>query len=134
MAPGERRLERLTTETRGQASPVVPEIGDLVLRMGQLAWDDPQWTPARRSAATPRDLASLTSSDADIAAVIGAVHQAADAVAHIAAADLQAVSTADGAARLYVRPAPCLMDMTSLANATAPTDRTTPLLHADPFE
>ena len=31
----------LTTETRGRSSPVVTEIGDLVLRMGRLAWDDP---------------------------------------------------------------------------------------------
>jgi hypothetical protein len=121
----------LTTETHGQASPVVPEINDLVLRMGRLAWNDPHWTPARRPAATRRDPATLISSDAGIAAVVSAVHQAADAFARIAAADLKAVSTAGGAGRLYVttRSLPQGYDVPR-PYATAPADRTSPLLHA----
>jgi hypothetical protein len=49
----------LTTDTRGQASPVVAEIGDLMLRMGRLAWDDPQWIPTTGHMASPRPAAQL---------------------------------------------------------------------------
>jgi hypothetical protein len=121
----------LTTETRGHVSPAVPEISDLVLRTGRLTWDDPQWTPARTSGAAPRDLTNQAPSDASIAAVIGALHEAADAFAQVAAADLKAATTADRAGRLYVttRSLPGAYDIPR-PYATAPADRTEPLLHA----
>src|ERR1700722_8520734 len=34
-----------TTETRSVSNPAVLEMGDLVIRMGRLAFDNPQWTP-----------------------------------------------------------------------------------------
>jgi len=64
----------LATETRGQASPVVTEIGDLVLRMGRLAWNDPHWTPDRRHPTPARTAASQA---AGARQVVAAVHQAA---------------------------------------------------------
>jgi hypothetical protein len=110
---------------------VVTDIGDLVLRMGRLAWDDPQWTPDRGRGARLRTAADLAAGGPVIAAVVGAVHQAADAFAHVAATDLAAVTAAGSAGRLYVRTR-SLPDGYDVPRpyASAPADRTRPLLDA----
>jgi hypothetical protein len=121
----------LATEARGRSSPVVTEIGDLVLRMGRLAWDDPQWTPERGRGARPRSAADLTAGGEGVAAVVAAVHQAADALTQVAAADRAAVTAADSAGHLYVRTR-SLPDGYDVPRpyATPPADRTRPLLDA----
>jgi hypothetical protein len=121
----------LTTETRGRSSPVVTEIGDLVLRMGRLAWDDPQWTPERGRGARLRTAADLTAGGDGVAAVVAAVHQAADALTQVAAADRAAVTATDSAGHLYVRTR-SLPDGYDVPRpyATPPADRTRPLLAA----
>ncbi len=46
----------LTSETRGLAAPGVADTGDLVIRLGRLAFADPHWTPpapAAHACATP---------------------------------------------------------------------------------
>ncbi len=90
----------LATQTRGLASPVVTEIGDLLLRMGRLAWQDPHWTPAQHPAAAMPATAALAPGARQITA---AMHQAADALAHLAAADATAITATGRAGRLYVR-------------------------------
>jgi hypothetical protein len=119
----------LATEMRGLASPVVTEIGDLVLRMGRLAWDDPHWTPARHHPVPARTAASLAAADAR--EIVAAVHQAADALAQVAAADAAAVTARDHAGRLYV-PTRTLPDSYNVPRryATAPVQRAWPLLDA----
>jgi hypothetical protein len=121
----------LTTETRGRSGPVVTDIGDLVLRMGRLAWDDPQWTPERGRGPRLRTVADLAVGGRGIAAVVAAVHQAADAFAQVAVTDLAAVTAADSAGRLYVRTR-SLPDGYDVPRpyASAPADRTRPLLDA----
>ena len=63
--------------------------------------------------------------------MVAAVHQAADAFARVAAADLAAVTAADSAGRLYARTRslPEGYDVPR-PYATAPTDRARPLLDA----
>ena len=121
----------LTTETRGRSGRVVTDIGDLVLRMGRLAWDDPRWTPERGRGPRLRTVADLAAGGRGIAAVVAATHQAADAFAHVAAADLAAVTAAGSAGRLYVRTR-SLPDGYDVPRpyANAPADRTRPLLDA----
>jgi len=78
-----------------------------------------------------RTIAGLASGGDGIAAVVAAIHQAADAFARIAAADLAAVTAADSAGHLYVRTRslPEGYDVPR-PYATAPADRTRPLLDA----
>jgi hypothetical protein len=122
------RWAGLATELRGLAWPVVTEIGDLVLRMGRLAWDDPHWTPTCQLSATKPTTASPA---ADARQIVAAVHQASDAVACLAVADAIAVTATDRAGRLYVRTRtlPEGYDVPR-RYATAPRQRTWPLLDA----
>ncbi|MGH3155766.1 MAG: hypothetical protein ACRDNF_04190 [Streptosporangiaceae bacterium] len=119
----------LTTERRGQTAPATIELSDLVLRIGRLAWDDPQWTPARGGSAGRRGWEGSTTGD--LVAVVAAIHQASDALTQVAAADQQAVAAADRGGRLYVRTR-SLPPQYNIPRpyATAPTDRTAPLLNA----
>lgn len=119
----------ISTETSGRTAPIVTDIGDLVLRIGRLAWDDPNWTPARPHRAGQRTWADRT---AGIRAdVVAAVHQASDAFAQLAAADLDVVTAADRAGRLYVRTRELSADYdVPRPYATAPVARTAPLLEA----
>jgi hypothetical protein len=43
----------IVTEQRLLPTPAMSEANDLLLRMGRLVWDNPQWTPARASRAPP---------------------------------------------------------------------------------
>jgi hypothetical protein len=120
----------LTTETQGHRSAVETDMGDLVLRLGRLAWDDPQWTPTSGRTARPRAAADLVGGDA-VGVLLAAMHQAADAFAQVAAADLAAVRAADRADRLYIptRSLPSTFDVPR-RYAIAPRDLTRPLLDA----
>jgi hypothetical protein len=99
--------------------------------MGRLAWDDPQWTPERGRGARPRTAADLTAGGGGVAAVVAAMHQAADALTQVAAADRAAVTATDSAGHLYVRTR-SLPDGYDVPRpyATPPADRTSPLLDA----
>jgi hypothetical protein len=92
----------IATDTLEAVSPIAEEIHDLVLRMGRLAFADAAWTPARSPHARPRDPASLAATKAAIPAVLGTVHQAADALTHLASAHLAAVTALADAGRLYL--------------------------------
>jgi hypothetical protein len=35
----------ISTETRGLTGPGIPDTGDLIVRLGRLAFASPQWTP-----------------------------------------------------------------------------------------
>jgi hypothetical protein len=120
----------LTTATRGHQSSAVTDIGDLVLRLGRLAWDDPRWSPASGRTARPRAASGLAAGGGD-KAVLAAVHQATDALARVAAANLAAVQALDHADRLYV-PTRRLPDGFDVPQpyAVAPTALTLPLLDA----
>ena len=83
-------------------TPVAAEFGDLVLRIGRLAYHNQHWTPARAHASHIRNPADLAPAPADITCVVAAVHTAADAITRIAAEDREAVRTAAADHRLYV--------------------------------
>jgi hypothetical protein len=90
---------RVTTATTRSRSGAVIEVGDLVLRMGRLAWDDPTWNPSRARSAMPRTPEHLAPTSADIKPVAAAVHHTWDALAKMASTNLAAVQAAANAGR-----------------------------------
>jgi hypothetical protein len=83
-------------------TPVAAEFGDLVLRIGRLAYHNQHWTPARAHSSHIRNPADLAPAAGDITSVVAAVHTAADAITRIAAEDREAVRAAAADHRLYV--------------------------------
>ncbi len=65
-------------------SPVAAEFVDLALRLGRLAYRNPQWTPDCAEASLVRLPEDLAPSPDDIGSVLSAAHHAVDAVARIA--------------------------------------------------
>lgn len=92
----------MTTETSGLTAPGIADTGDLILRLGRLAFTNPGWTPLRASRAPLRGLADLAPDTKQAAEVVGALHHAADSLVWVAAADLRAVGAAIEASRIYV--------------------------------
>jgi hypothetical protein len=93
----------LGTESRGLTAPGITDTSDLVLRVGRLAFTDPDWTPSQARRTGPlRDPADLAPDAAHAAVLVGALHQATDALARVAAAALRDVSVAGNTERLYV--------------------------------
>jgi hypothetical protein len=90
------------TERRMLSTLTMSEASDLLLRMGRLVWDNPQWTPARADCAPRRDPAALAPETAAFTAVVSAAHQVADALARVALTDTATVQAAAQAGRLYV--------------------------------
>jgi hypothetical protein len=87
------------TDGPGIPTAAMTEIGDLVLRLGRLTFDDPAWTPGRGTQAPLRDLTQPARADT----LVPVIHQTADALAHMAAGDLAAMIAASHAGRLYAR-------------------------------
>lgn len=100
--------DQITTETRGLDAPGIADASDLILRLGRLASGDPQWTPELSLRAGTRRPSDLARTRARLAVIVGAVHQAADALACTAAADHGVVAATARAGRLYAprRPPP----------------------------
>jgi hypothetical protein len=86
----------------GGPTPMAAEFGDLVLRIGRLAYRNQHWTPARADASYICNPADLAPAPGDITSVVAAVHTAADAITRIAAGDREAVRAAAADHRLYV--------------------------------
>jgi hypothetical protein len=99
-----RRWDFITTggSSSEQMTPVAAEIGDLVVRTGRLAYRHPLWTPAAAKASPPRLARLLAPQPGDITTVLAALHHASDALALIAASDLQAIEPAARADRLWI--------------------------------
>ena len=91
----------LFTESRLVPTPAMTDASDLVLRMGRLVWNDPQWTPARSRRGPRRIPDALAPGAAALVEVVSAAHQAVDAFARIAMSDAEAVAAAIRAGRLY---------------------------------
>jgi hypothetical protein len=83
-------------------APVAAEFGDLVLRIGRLAYRNQRWTPARAHSSPIRNPAELAPAPGDVTSVVAAVHIAADAITHIGAGDREAVRAAAAEHRVYL--------------------------------
>ena len=92
----------LQTDTQSQVSAATVETGDLVIRLGRLAFGNPRWTPAHSTAPRPSQRRYLAPVTAELIAVLDAVHQATDAMARMAAADLLAIGALRDVSRLYM--------------------------------
>lgn len=92
----------MTTETAGLTSPVIPDTGDLVIRLGRLAFTDPEWSPARAKEAKVRDDASLAPGMPAVRTVLAAVHHAASGLAALAEADQKSVAAVISTGALYM--------------------------------
>lgn len=93
---------KMTTSTTGLTAPGVADSTDLLIRLGRLAFDNQHWTPARERQAPVRDPAGLAPGPAQLVTVFAAVHQAADALASLAAADEQNVAAVIAARQIYL--------------------------------
>jgi hypothetical protein len=93
----------LTTETKGLTAPAIADTGDLILRLGRIAFGDLGWGPARARSRRLADPVVLAPDGAQLVSVVSAVHRAVDAAARVGAADLRGVEMAVRASRLYVR-------------------------------
>ena len=91
----------MSTDSQTPLSAATTETGDLVLRMGRLVFDNPQWTPAFSQRAPLRSPASLAPDHAAFTAALSAVHQSADAAVCQASADLDP-------SRQRIRPNACI--------------------------
>jgi hypothetical protein len=94
----------LSTGTHKPAgiSQVAAEMDDLVLRVGQLAYRNPGWTPAYGDASLARKAAELAPDADALSAVLAAVHHATDTLTHIAVTDQRCVRQAAADHRLYI--------------------------------
>jgi hypothetical protein len=93
----------LRTETHGLTAPEIQDTSDLLLRVGRLAFNDPDWTPSRsRETAQLPNQARQVPDGAQAAEIAGALHQAADALGELAAATMRQTRTASNAGRLLV--------------------------------
>jgi hypothetical protein len=93
--------DMMITESRLLPTLAMTDASDLVLRMGRLVWDKPDWTPADSRHATRRTAAALAPEVSAFAGVVSAAHQAVDAFARLAISDTEAVAAAMRAGRLY---------------------------------
>jgi hypothetical protein len=97
-----RRWDTLTTGAATALSPVAAEMGDLVLWIGRLARDDPRWTPGRGHASPAWPPADPAWDPGDARAVLGAIHEATDAIARAGACDRDTIQAAAARTRLYM--------------------------------
>ena len=114
---------QMTTETTGLTSPGIPDTSDLIVRLGRLAFDDAEWTPARARQARLRGPTGLAFADQAME-VLYAVHHAADTLARVAEAEVDAAGAAIGAWRLYAptRTLPEYVDVPYRYGPATPAD------------
>jgi hypothetical protein len=122
---------QVTSDTRGTIAPDAAQNGDLALWTGRLAYADPAWTPALGLSHPTRTPQALAPEPGDLPAVVAAVHQAAETLTQIAAADHGQIRAAAQAGRLLV-PTRSLPDRFDIPHpfAPAPRDRVDALLSA----
>ncbi|MGE5287731.1 MAG: hypothetical protein ACM3ML_11105 [Micromonosporaceae bacterium] len=97
-----RRWDTLTTGAAVTLTPAAAEMGDLVLWIGRLTRDDPRWAPGRDHTRPARPPADLAGDPADARTVLGAIHEATDAIARVGACDRDAIQAAAARTRLYM--------------------------------
>ena len=93
---------QMTTESTGLAAVGIADMSDIVVRVGRLAFEDPEWVPDRSRRAPLRDAGELAPDIRQATMVVGAIHHLAETSARLAAADLDGVRLAGRAGRLYV--------------------------------
>lgn len=93
--------DTVTTDSQGRVSPVVPDVSDMIIRAGRLAFANPAWTPRPVHRAPPRAPADLITDGPALVAVITAAHHAIDGLAHCADSDVRAIFGAARGGRVY---------------------------------
>jgi hypothetical protein len=93
--------DTVTTESQGRVSPIVPDVSDMLVRAGRLAFANPVWTPRPAHRAPPRAPADLIADGPALVAIITAAHHAVDGLAQAADSDVRAIFGAVRGGRLY---------------------------------
>jgi hypothetical protein len=121
--------DSISTDIRGILNHVAREAAALALWTGRLTYCSPEWTPALGPRHTPRPSSELATDHDQLRQVLGALHNAGDAVAVVAEADQAQARTASMHGRLVVptRSLPESFDV-PYRFAPAPGIRTAPLL------
>lgn len=117
--------QSMSTDTNSAISGTGAEAGDIAVRMGRLLTGDPGWKPVTRKArdTVPRSGNSLAPDGTALAAVLGAVHEAADAVTYLAGAGMTAFLGVQGTGRLYMNIAALGQERVRYEYVRAPGDR-----------
>ena len=93
----------MSTDTTNPVSRTAVEESDLAVRLGRLLTGKPDWKPTRDNNTVPsRSGRSLAPGDPSLAAIVGAVHEAADAITRTGRADMTALLAVQRAGRLYM--------------------------------
>jgi hypothetical protein len=90
--------QRVSTENPSSVSLAMNEAGDLITRLGRLAFGDPAWTPRR---AGRGGTAAPPPQGAAVPGILAALHETAETFADLAAADLAGIGAAWRASRFY---------------------------------
>ena len=126
-------LDQVTITCPGQPPETVLTAEDLALWTGRLACTDPGWTLGSTLAQGVPTPGSQAREPDELVPILAAVHDACDAMSHLASADRRQVRTLASAGQLLTAAgaAPDTLDMPS-ALAPAPPDRIGALL--TPYE
>jgi hypothetical protein len=97
-----REFDEVTTDVRDHISPAAIEAGELAHWTGRLAYTDPDWTPARPPSSAVRPAAVLAPEVTDMPRVVDAIHEASQACASLAVANLEQARKAVQADRVLI--------------------------------
>lgn len=97
-----REFGEVTTDVRDHISPAALEAGELADWTGKLTYADPDWTPARPPSGALRPPASLAPEATDVLRVVDAIHEASQACASLAVANLEQATKAVQADRVLI--------------------------------
>lgn len=95
--------QAMSTDTTFPVSRTTVEATDLGARLGRLLTGQPAWKPSRDQEIIPRAARSLAPDDSTLAMVVGALHEAVDAVTRTGQADMAALVSVQRAGRLYIQ-------------------------------
>jgi hypothetical protein len=97
-----REFREITTDIRDHMSPAAAEAAELALWTGRLAYADPDWNLSSGPSHPARSAEALAPKMADVPDVVAVIHNASEAAARLAAANLEQATSAVRGQRVLV--------------------------------
>ena len=97
-----REFREITTDIRDHISPAAAEATELALWTGRLAYADPAWNLSSGPSHPARPAEALVPKLADVPDVVAVIHNASEAAARLAAANLEQATSAVRGQRVLV--------------------------------